>query len=633
MTKIAALRRRVPRNEEITADGVDASTELGIAMVKAALSPSTLARLARPGALGLVLVAPTSEHAAMVEDALEAILPKDTYIIQVPGMVQTMTEQKLFNGLQNSKVVIAVCSSLDQVSPSFRIMAEEIIAVGPHDVNMVRRVLRTVLRRPVPRFPSGFLLHPDPDQVCRCIMPSLSPAQVVSALARLGGTIQPTTHDALPPLEECVEFGEARSWGLLVKRDLALWKAGQLTAGDLDTACLLTSPPGYGKTYFARVLAQSLGVPLIQITAGSLYVDDGHLGDVLRELRRQFSAASAAAPAVLLLDELDSFSRRDARDNNRSYNVSVINELLTLIDGATVRAPGLVLVGATNMPDWIDPALRRPGRLSRTITMSLPDAAGIEHVLRVHLRGELGNAPLGQVVRLATGASPAMLMDAVRTARQYARAEDRPLAEGDIAKALAPSECQDQAFLRRIALHEAGHAMACLLLPDAPHLRSMSLMQGQHHLGHIDASEPPGANTRSRMEAKIMTFLAGRAAENLLYGDDFSDGAAEDLRLSTHLIGRMHAQFGMTGNLVHYENISDLLLRDRDFAKRAEEDLQRLLQEVTDLLGRYQVHLMSLAFELVRRRVLTGPEALQIVEAVHARVLHEAQVTSEADIA
>lgn len=607
----ASARPATGKAAEITATGA-----LGMAMVESMLPARILRRLAGADPYGLIVLVPSQQHAEIVADAIEQLLPEPEEVSVLSGEPNYYTASVLVEALAKRGHAVVVTTAIASVPASFQSLVDDIVTFRRHDLAIVRRTVREVLgARAI--FPKDFVVHPNPEVLCRCIVPGLPPAKVVTALARLGATAINRAEDALPHMRDCVEFGEAREWALAVMRDIEAWQAGHLSPTELDTACLLVSPPGHGKTRFARTLADTMGAPLIEITAGSVFTGAGHLGEVLSSIRGQFAAASEAAPAVLLLDELDSFSRRDLPDKNRSFVSAMVNELLTQLDGASTRNPGLVIIGATNFVEAVDPAIRRPGRLSKTLKLPVPEEAGVEHILRVHLGGKLADENLEGVIRLAMGSTPAVLMDLVRSAKQTARIANRKLLVSDLVDRLKGNDEEDGGLLRRVALHEAGHAMACLLLPNGPELRRMSLLDADGSQGQVVTSKLPGANTRSAIEGRIMMLLAGRAAEALIYGEnDLSDGAAEDLRAATRLAGMMHAQFGMMGELSHYGRIEQRLLQDTAFAKGIEGELRRLNDLVAQVLAGCRLHLVALATELVRKRVLTGAEALRITQTV-----------------
>ena len=180
-------------------------------------------------------------------------------------------------------------------------------------------------------------------------------------------------------------YGEARPWALDLKADLQLWSKKKLSWSDMSVKLLLSGPPGTGKTTFAKALCNSLQIPLIATSVAD-WLEPGYLGDVLRRMAAVFEVAQARQPVIMLIDEIDGIGRRDAGGGRYydDYWVSVINRLLELLDGAA-KTEGVIIIGATNRPDAIDPALRRSGRLETHIPIQLPDLDALEGIFAHHL--------------------------------------------------------------------------------------------------------------------------------------------------------------------------------------------------------------------------------------------------------
>lgn len=599
-----------------TGTTLDARTELGKAMLLGALDPMLVQRLGDDAPYGLVLVVPSPKHVELIVDAFACVAnTADLHVLDEPTQ---WNADRLIESLCAGEVVVAICDDPAQVPASFKALADDTVRVPFHDIQILRKTLASVVGGRIPRFGKDFVVHPDPDLLCRCIAPGLPARKIVDALTKLGELAKAGSGGRVPDLDDAVEFGEAREWGLRVVSDIAAWRNGSLDAADLDNGLLLTSPPGCGKTLFARVLAKALGAEVVQLTLGEMLARDGHLGAAIADMRERFAEATSKSPAVLLLDELDSLGRRASGGRNSLFKTGLINELLVLLDGASERHPGLVVIGATNSPGAIDPAMLRPGRLGRTIALGSPGPDGIENVLRFHLRGALEDEPLDDIVMLNLGKTPAELMDLVRGARQEARAEGRDLAVSDLMSGTVGSGPVDWLMTHRIAVHEAGHALACVLLEDAPALRMVSILPSGNNMGRALTSNLPGVMTRSRVEALVMVALAGRAAESLIFGDDDpSDGAEGDLQNATRSLCRLHGALGMGSSLLHFEEPEERLLHDAGFAALIESELDRLMTAVLDEMRGREVYIREIAMQLCARRTLFAPDLLAIVDAVN----------------
>ncbi|MBO3762566.1 ATP-binding protein [Ciceribacter sp. L1K22] len=190
-------------------------------------------------------------------------------------------------------------------------------------------------------------------------------------------------------VETLCGYGAAQAWTRDLKADLELWREGALTWPEMSTKLLLSGPPGTGKTTFARALCNTLQVPLL-VTSVANWLEPGFLGDVLQRMSAAFTQASKHAPAILFIDEIDNIgSRANAGSRQHDdYWVSLINRLLELLDGAT-KTEGVVIVGATNLPEKIDPALLRSGRLETHVRIPLPDVETLTGILTHHLGNDL----------------------------------------------------------------------------------------------------------------------------------------------------------------------------------------------------------------------------------------------------
>ncbi|MEW9616250.1 ATP-binding protein [Shinella sp. S4-D37] len=200
---------------------------------------------------------------------------------------------------------------------------------------------------------------------------------------------KPTAKERLLSVETLAGYGPASDWALDLKADLSLWRDGKLRWDEMSTKLLLSGPPGTGKTTFARALCNTLQVPLLA-TSVAHWLEPGYLGDVLKRMSGAFTIARDRAPAILFIDEIDNIGTRQGAGsrNYDDYWASLINRMLELLDGAS-RSEGIIVVGATNLPEKIDPALLRSGRLETHVRIPMPDAETLISILGHHLGTDL----------------------------------------------------------------------------------------------------------------------------------------------------------------------------------------------------------------------------------------------------
>lgn len=371
-------------------------------------------------------------------------------------------------------------------------------------------------------------------------------AQVIERLEKRVAKRRRAMSDA-PTLEALPGYGEAKAIGLNIAADLRAYAAGKLSWAEVDPGLVLAGPPGTGKSLFCRALAKSAGVPLVIGSFAAWQAHKtGHLGDMLAAMRATFAEARGHRACILLIDELDSVGdRAKFPARHKDYSTQVVNALLELLDGAE-RRDGVFVIGATNYPQDIDPAVLRSGRLDRIIEIDRPTREDLAAMLRFHLSEELADADLTEAALLLRGGTGADAAAAVRRARNAARRATRDLTIDDLVEAAADGRALPTGEARRrIAAHEAAHAVAAQVL-KLGRIGGVSIHAGG---GAMELQPDDWAIlTPQHLQDHIVQRLAGRAAEMLVWGTPSAGaggGVTSDLAQATALAVRAIGSWGL----------------------------------------------------------------------------------------
>jgi cell division protease FtsH len=452
-----------------------------------------------------------------------------------------------------------------------------------------------------------------------------SPADIVDRLRKtVGSASRSGTSERLPTLEDAVEYGAARTWGIALARDISDYRAGRLLWEDVDRGAVLHSEPGLGKSLFARILAQACEVPLVAFSVADLFANSpGYLDSVIKASRTMFERAAAVAPCILFLDEIDALPNRATMSTRaQEWWTSVVTDFLLSLDNAVAgKRAGVVVIGATNNIKGVDAAVLRPGRLERSIEIKRPDHAGVLNILRHHLNDELLDADLTDIAHLVDGSTGAEIMMMVRDARRIARYAGRRLELDDLSKAIAPVEDIAPQALSRICIHEAAHAVASIVVPSGILKRCV--------VGSADASfgrtiiqmDTDDLLTRDSVERRAVVLLCGRVAEELLIGNaglGCGGDDSSDLAQVTQFVATLHASTGLGDTLTYVVSHRDALVEVRaDLRLRSlvEQHMRTLQDRAETIVRRHRDEIVAVAEQLRIRRQLSGEEIRRIVEA------------------
>lgn len=404
---------------------------------------------------------------------------------------------------------------------------------------------------------------------------------------------------------------------------------------------LLVGPPGTGKTLLAKAVAGEAGVPFFSIS-GSDFVEM-FVGVGASRVRDLFKQAKEAAPCIVFIDEIDAVGRQRGAGLGGGHDEreQTLNQLLVEMDGFEAN-DSVILIAATNRPDILDPALLRPGRFDRQVTVDRPDVAGREQILRVHAQGK----PLDDSVRFDelakltpgfTGADLANLMNeaALLAARRRLSKIGMPEVEEVMERVIAGPERKSRVITPKertvIAYHESGHAMVGHILENSDPVHKISIISRGQALGYTLQlpEEDHFLQTRDGMLDQIAVLLGGRTAEEL-FCDDITTGASNDLERATKLAREMVTRYGMSETLgvqVFGEAQHQVFL-GRDYAdhqdysaetaKRIDDEVERIMREAHEraraILNEHADRMNTMAEVLLDRETVEGDLARALLD-------------------
>ncbi len=396
---------------------------------------------------------------------------------------------------------------------------------------------------------------------------------------------------------------------------------------------LLVGPPGTGKTLLARAVAGEANAPFFSISASEFV--EMFVGVGASRVRDLFDRAKRAAPAIVFVDELDAVGRQRGVGvgGGSDEREQTLNQLLVEMDGFDERQ-NVIIIAATNRPDVLDPALLRPGRFDRHVTVGLPDRSGRRGILDIHTRRLplAEDVDLGVLSRATAGFSGADLANLCNEAALQAARNDRQrVTMPDFDEALdklrlgnTRSTLLSDAERRMIAFHETGHALVAESLPEADSVRKISIIPRGLAGGAMEQlpSEERYNHTRSYLLARLTVMVAGRAAEELfLY--DITVGAENDLQQATELARRMVTRWGMSElGLASYRAGQEQpflgyeLAQGRDYSEAMAAEIDRAVNDLLDrcyetarsILQSEEEAVRRIVAALLREETLTGAQ-------------------------
>eukprot|EP01135_Chromosphaera_perkinsii_P005757 Nk52_evm57s359 gene=Nk52_evmTU57s359 len=404
--------------------------------------------------------------------------------------------------------------------------------------------------------------------------------------------------------------------------------------GKLPRGVLLMGPPGTGKTLLARAIAGEAGVPFFYCSGSEF--DEMFVGVGARRVRELFASAKKKSPCIIFIDEIDAIGgTRNPKD--QQFVKMTLNQLLVELDGFS-QTEGVIVIGATNFPESLDKALIRPGRFDRHIVVPTPDVKGREEILELHTKDKplKESVDLRVIARGTPGFSGAELQNLVNQAalkasvdgHQSVSMEDLEYAKDKILMGAERKNAVIEEKNRKlVAYHEGGHALVAIKTEGAMPVHKATIMPRGRALGMV--SQLPESDelswSRTQLLARLAVCMGGRAAEELIFGDDhITSGASNDIEQATNLARTMVTKYGMSKKvgllLYKEEEINSLSTETRtnidtemkSLTKSAYMHAQKILSE-----NEQQLH--RLANALLEYETLTAAEIKMVIDGKKIR--------------
>ncbi len=398
---------------------------------------------------------------------------------------------------------------------------------------------------------------------------------------------------------------------------------------------LLVGPPGTGKTLLAKAVSGEAGVPFFSIS-GSEFVEM-FVGVGASRVRDLFDQAKRHSPCIVFVDEIDAVGRQRGAGLGGSHDEreQTLNQMLVEMDGFDTDT-NIIIIAATNRPDILDPALLRPGRFDRRITLDRPDVKGREAILKVHVKGK----PLDPKVDLAAlargtpgfvGADLENLVNegAILAARRNKKSIGQPELEEAIERVVMGPERKSRLISdeekRIIAYHEAGHAVVANAIPEADPVQKVTIV-GRGQAGGVTWFRPDEDRilySRKKLLANLAYALGGRVAEEIVF-DDITSGASNDIEQVTRMARTMVTRLGMSDDMgpLQYGQKEELIFLGREIseqrdyseavAERIDQEVRKIVEESYELakklLTNYRQQLDAVAKKLLEAETITREE-------------------------
>ena len=423
---------------------------------------------------------------------------------------------------------------------------------------------------------------------------------------------------------------------------------------------LLVGPPGTGKTLLARAVAGEAKVPFFYIS-GSDFVEL-FVGVGASRVRDMFKQAKQTAPCLIFIDEIDAVGRERGTGLGGGHDEreQTLNQLLSEMDGFGENE-GIIILAATNRPDVLDPALLRPGRFDRQVTVNRPDVSEREDILKVHAKNKVldKTVNLKHIAERTPGYSGADLENLLNEAALLAvRRDKEAISMDEIDEAgdrvlMGPAKTSRKVTdyeKRIVAYHEAGHAVSGIVLPNGEEVHKITIIPRGMAGGYtqmLPKEERTLVYTKKELEEQIITLLSGRASEET-YMNEISTGASDDLKKATKIARSMVTEYGMSSlGPMQFEHRSESVFLGRDYNKtkdfsdqvalQIDQEVKKIIEscyaEAKKIVSKEKKLIDILAQTLIEKETLTKEEIESLVEQnSDYKIVHENEEKKEEDI-
>ncbi len=475
---------------------------------------------------------------------------------------------------------ILIAQDLSEVPRDVRFAATAVLQVEPPTVGQINGARRLWSRTPFSEeFASSLARQPHNVILAAVLKPTAAESKIeeLDAINRIETTG--------PSLFDLPGYAEVMPWAKDLARDVERWRKKALDWKLVRSGVLISGPPGTGKTLFASALATALEMRVVSATLGE-WQSAGALDDMLAAMRATFNSVNDGKGAILFVDEFDAIGTRLARPSGHQgdqYWQVVVDDFLKLV---STIGDGVIFVGATNYPQWIDPAILRDGRVDNHFTLSLPDTVTRAQILRHHVGDALSVESLMDLADELDGRSGAQLDRLVRDAQRAARNEDRELQLGDLEAQLPAMLDYTAEQQLRFAVHEVGHAVSSLALK---HSFSANIEVRRRFDPEADDAfggrtiydlVPDHVPTETSLLNRIAIAVSGMAAEQAVFGDrSLGSGgtSGSDLEFATGLARKLVGSYGLGTTPIFIAAAKDV--GDRPLPQALEDEAMQILRD------------------------------------------------------